>query len=673
MPPYTKKNPSLSNRYQDTELFGAFDDGIFGASSMENIQASGVTPANSAATNRANLLSALTSSNSSYYVPTGDYQISNVAGYVAPTAPNVTLVFAPGARFLFTDNTKGGLRLNTANRVRLMGLNLAYSTPAPAIVADQHALLLEEIDDLLVDGCSIDGPPSMGISLTLCDRPTLKKIRITRTRADGLNIANCLDARADDVRIETTGDDGIAITNYSIYADQSGAEITNVRLKDIGARGIECLGSSNVTVDGFYIDNTLGAGISATYESTYNGTGGTARVMDNIKFLNGTVKNAGAFSGYGHAPITEKSGIQIYNDHATKGTNFVIENVTTEDSLTHGCNVTPGIGRGELNNVTVKRAASFGFFAFGRSMGMSNCTAEECNGSGIVLTNLQQLVINGAVSVNNAKTSGSFLSFGITNTTPSPYTDMRVLGSGLKVIDTQVTNTSSVFYGAADSGKNISGDLGFIESMITDGSRFAIDTPLALKAENSRLSTSGYSPFAFPIGGSPTLTTTTANALVANGGTLAVPVLLTSPMALQSVSFWNTDAATARGPVEFALYRDTTNSANAIPLVTGAVGTLSTWTPSVASLRTISVTSPPVYLAAGAYWLLLKNNHATNTLGLGVSAAGTMAQGVAQTKTLSTAAFGATLDMVAATWTKIATLPGIRLNGRSFGQSIAFS
>lgn len=185
-------------------------------------------------------------------------------------------------------------------------------------------------------------------------------------------------------------------------------------------------------------------------------------------------------------------------------------------------------------------------------------------------------------------------------------------------------------------------------------------------------STMGYMPYAYPVGGGPTQTATTALAIAANGGAIAIPVVLEGHMLLESVTFRNTDTATARGPAEFALYEDRLDNANALAIVTGAVGSLATWTPGAASNRTINVTSAPAYLPPGSYWLLLKNNHASNTMGLGVTAAGTMATSTAQTKTLTTSAFGSTLDLVAATWTKIATVPGVKLNGRVFGQTTAF-
>lgn len=185
-------------------------------------------------------------------------------------------------------------------------------------------------------------------------------------------------------------------------------------------------------------------------------------------------------------------------------------------------------------------------------------------------------------------------------------------------------------------------------------------------------STMGYMPYAYPVGGSAAQTLTLSQVLPAAGGAIAIPVVLEGHMLLDSVTFRNTDTATARGPAEFALYEDRLDNANALPLATGSVGSLATWTPSAASNRTILATSAPIYVPAGSYWLLIKNNHATNSMALGYTAAGTMSVNTVQTKTLTTAAFGSTLDLVLATWTKLTISPGVRLNGRVFGQATAF-
>lgn len=185
------------------------------------------------------------------------------------------------------------------------------------------------------------------------------------------------------------------------------------------------------------------------------------------------------------------------------------------------------------------------------------------------------------------------------------------------------------------------------------------------------LSAVGFLPAAYPMGGGPTLVTTTAQTLAASGGAIAVPVPLEGHMLLDSVTLWNTDAATARGPVEWGLYEDRVNNSNSLNLV--ASGSLAAWTPTAAALRVMPAAGAPVYLAPGLYWLVVKNNNAAGAvLGIGTAAAGTMAGSNGQTKVLGTAALGAALDFVAPTWTKVGYTAGFRLNGRVFGQAANF-
>lgn len=182
---------------------------------------------------------------------------------------------------------------------------------------------------------------------------------------------------------------------------------------------------------------------------------------------------------------------------------------------------------------------------------------------------------------------------------------------------------------------------------------------------------SGFLPHAFGIGLGTTQIQNVIITLAAAGGTVVTPMYLESHMMLDSMVFRSSDTSLARGPVEMILYEDRLNNSNTLSSVAGSGATLATFTPTVGSNRTITLATP-IYLPPGCYWLALKNNHATNTLAVGATAAGTMALNVVQTKTLTTAAFGATLDFVAATWTKVATPPVVRLNGRVFGHTVAF-
>lgn len=184
----------------------------------------------------------------------------------------------------------------------------------------------------------------------------------------------------------------------------------------------------------------------------------------------------------------------------------------------------------------------------------------------------------------------------------------------------------------------------------------------------------GYAPFAYPIVFDASVAFTTALALAANGGSIAIPIFVPSNMLLESVSVRNTDAATAR-TWGWDLYEQYLNNGNAGENTLTRVAACSandTFTPGAASTRTLTAGSAPVYLGAGVYWLVVQSRHATSTFGLGSTAAsGAFAVNSAQTKT-TTNPNGATLDLVAATWTKVTAIYAVRLNGRVFGQTSAF-
>ena len=184
----------------------------------------------------------------------------------------------------------------------------------------------------------------------------------------------------------------------------------------------------------------------------------------------------------------------------------------------------------------------------------------------------------------------------------------------------------------------------------------------------------GWLPYAFPIGFAANNSAYSALSLAANGGSIAIPFILTAPMLLESVSIYELSTATAR-TFGWDLYEQYLNNGNAgenaLTRVVASNGSL-TFTPTVASVRTLAALAV-TFLPAGIYWLVLQNRHASSTLALAVATtASPFVSNMAQTKT-TTNPNGATLDFVAATWTKVTSNnPAVRLNGRVFGQTAAF-
>ena len=190
---------------------------------------------------------------------------------------------------------------------------------------------------------------------------------------------------------------------------------------------------------------------------------------------------------------------------------------------------------------------------------------------------------------------------------------------------------------------------------------------------NLDISGVGWAPSAFPLGFMQSGTYTTSLALAAvsggNGGSVAVPILVSGHMLVQSISFYN---GTGAGSCEARLFRQPLNNGNAAEnsLLEVAGVNFASRTNSASAVNTVNITTPGTYAGPGLYWLVFRNTHASTVFALGSLAAGTLALSNAQTKAI--AALGSTLDFHAATWTKINSVVGCRLNGIVFGEAAAF-
>lgn len=189
------------------------------------------------------------------------------------------------------------------------------------------------------------------------------------------------------------------------------------------------------------------------------------------------------------------------------------------------------------------------------------------------------------------------------------------------------------------------------------------------------LGAAGWCPFALQLGAAvvgPTLGVT--HTMTANGGSIAIPVSVPSHMLLQAVTLRNLDVSTARtwGWDLYEQYLNNGNSGeNTLTRIASSNGN-DTFTAAAASNRTLAATSAPVYIPPGIYWLVIQNRHATSSFALASTAQSSSLWGnTAQTKT-TTNPNGATLDFVAATWTKVTAIYGVIMEGRVFGQTASF-
>ena len=180
----------------------------------------------------------------------------------------------------------------------------------------------------------------------------------------------------------------------------------------------------------------------------------------------------------------------------------------------------------------------------------------------------------------------------------------------------------------------------------------------------------GYQPLAAPIGYSVANAYTQNYVIPAVSGTVLIPITLSGPMLLQDVRVLNNDAATAR-TWRWDLYIDLPNNANALPRI-ATCSAPETFTPGAASVRTITASGAPVLLPPGNYWLAIQNTHATSSFNLGATnVGGNFTVTTSKTKTTG-GTNGATLDIIAATWTASNVTPAVNLRGRAAGDTVAW-
>ena len=160
------------------------------------------------------------------------------------------------------------------------------------------------------------------------------------------------------------------------------------------------------------------------------------------------------------------------------------------------------------------------------------------------------------------------------------------------------------------------------------------------------------------------------SSLTANGGAMAIPIVLTAIMRLDSLTIWNTDTTLAR-TAEWRLYQERLGNVNTMDHASNgtAKGTWS-FTAAAAAAQNSVATGAPVWLPPGQYWLVVRNTHASNTFGIGALAAGSLATNMRRNAPSTITALASTIDI--STWTGQTSQALAVLRGRIGGEAAQF-
>lgn len=247
---------------------------------------------------------------------------------------------------------------------------------------------------------------------------------------------------------------------------------------------------------------------------------------------------------------------------------------------------------------------------------------------------------------------------------------MKFTGTGVTATDDGVDTTVVTIPGsAAVTAIEVSDTaLGAVEGNVDwRGTRKVLD--LYDGARERGISLVGFLPIAWPNGTGPAVAASSTQTLAAAGGSTAIPISVPGHMLLRGMTYRNPDTSLARS-MEWRLYEDRQNASNTLDEIAGANGSES-FTAAAASVRSVAVGSPPVYLGPGLYWLVIRNSHASNALGITIVATSLLLPNMTQSKTLGSS-LGSTLDFVAASWTKATGYGMVELHGQVFGQSSSY-
>jgi hypothetical protein len=247
----------------------------------------GIRPANTATTNRVNLVRALAYSKRHVVFPAGDYRIDNSG--TPPIIRNFggTVDFEPSARFIFTNNRTKGLVYQGGTWARFYNLNTTFSTLPPVRVTAQECLHFVKTTDTLIQNAVVNGSAAAGILFGRSVRPTVRNATISNTRADGLHFSACGGVRVSSLRTNNTGDDGLAFLDYG-GSTLHGGYAVDIEVRNSKARGIAVVGQRDVEICDFLVHGTREAGLYVARELSY----GTATPA-NVSYHDGKVVRAG--------------------------------------------------------------------------------------------------------------------------------------------------------------------------------------------------------------------------------------------------------------------------------------------------------------------------------------------------------------------------------------------
>jgi len=156
---------------------------------------------------------------------------------------------------------------------------------------------------------TVDGSHAAGIFMQGASNYLIDTVLVENTMADGIhNTAGSHDGVIRNATVRNVGDDGIAVVSYK----PDGPVVKNITVEgakiyrpSAPGRSLSVVGGENITFKDFYIEESSAASIYVSAEKEWN-----TNSVNNVKFINGTIKNANWYAKNDHGAIL------LYNSQA---------------------------------------------------------------------------------------------------------------------------------------------------------------------------------------------------------------------------------------------------------------------------------------------------------------------------------------------------------------------
>jgi hypothetical protein len=432
-------------------------DSASGAAGFTAAPDLGISPGNSAATNRDRLISALSEPSRCVWFPPGDYLIDNGEPNIDISNFSGQLAMQTRARLVFTDPSRSGIIFSGGDGARFFRLSATFADRPTKRVDTHEAIKFQGSRDTYLEDVRIDGSAAAGLVFYNCIRPMVSGAFITNTMADGLFFANCQDGRADHAAMMDTGN-GISFVNYNWGPEYSGGLATNITVTRSLSRGIAVVGQRGVTFRDVSIDTTAGHGAYCAHEPNWKTRVPTDVCFERVRVVNGGIPVKGV--GGNH------SGLRVAGAESIS-----VRGVTVDSPGGNGVYLTDSASV-VLREVVVRNSPAAGFNVQNSSLSADELTAEKTKGIGFAASGGSRLEYGSMTMRNTALEHPSHHAVVVENTA-------HVFGGRIWIHDDQPSATGYVVR-AAGAQK---GHLGTVVDQVTSR-RVAVDNlsrlPLAL-------------------------------------------------------------------------------------------------------------------------------------------------------------------------------------------------